>query len=90
MWLGKNAVVLRAMHAWERDARLAKEALKKGSKAYGVLVEIACTRSSDELFGARKAYQSLFDHSFEEEVATHVPTHERKVSHLYVSFDVNN
>ncbi|KAK4253807.1 hypothetical protein QN277_010434 [Acacia crassicarpa] len=75
----KNAVVLRAMHPWERDARLAKEALKKGPQAYGVLIEIACSRSSDQLLGARKAYHALFDHSFEEELATHVPTNERKL-----------
>ncbi|XP_054795538.1 annexin D4-like [Prosopis cineraria] len=75
----KNAVVLRAMHAWERDARLAKEALLKGQRAYGVLIEIACTRSADQLLGARKAYHPLFDHSLEEEIATHVHTHERKL-----------
>ncbi|XP_028760637.1 annexin D4-like [Neltuma alba] len=75
----KNAVVLRAMHPWERDARLAKEALKKGPRAYGVLIEIACTRSSDQLLGARKAYHALFEHSFEEDIATHIHTKERKL-----------
>ena len=68
-----------AMHPWERDARLIKEALIKGPQAYGVIVEVACTRSSDELLGARKAYHSLFDHSIEEDVASHVDSSERKV-----------
>jgi len=67
------------MHPWERDARLVKEALKKGPQSYGVIVEIACTRSSEELLGARKAYHSLFDLSIEEDVATHIHGSERKV-----------
>jgi annexin A13 len=67
------------MHPWERDARLAKEALKKGPSSYGVLIEIACTRSSEELLGARKAYHSLFDHSIEEDVASHIHGIDRKV-----------
>ncbi|XP_027909150.1 annexin D4 [Vigna unguiculata] len=75
----KNAVVLWSMHPWERDARLVREALKKGQNAYGVLVEVACTRSSDELLGARKAYHSLFDHSIEEDVASHIHGTERKL-----------
>ncbi|KAI4323527.1 hypothetical protein L6164_023124 [Bauhinia variegata] len=75
----KNAVVLWAMHPWERDARLAREALKKGPEAYGVLVEIGCSRSSQELLGARRAYHSLFDYSIEEDVASHVHGPERKL-----------
>ncbi|XP_054817188.1 annexin D4-like [Prosopis cineraria] len=78
----KNAVVLWAMHPWERDARLAKEALKKGPQAYGLLVEIACTRTSEELLGARKAYHSLFDRSLEEDIVSLVDGVERK---LFVS-----
>ncbi|KAK2636903.1 hypothetical protein Ddye_031695 [Dipteronia dyeriana] len=81
----KNALVLWAMHPWERDARLIKEALIKGPQAYGVIVEVACTRSSDELLGARKAYHSLFDHSIEEDVASHVDNSERKLLVALVS-----
>lgn len=81
----KNAVVLWSMHPWERDARLAKEALKKGSISYGVLIEIACTRSSEELLGARKAYHSLFDHSIEEDVASHIHGNDRKLLVALVS-----
>lgn len=78
-WFNQNAVVLWTMHPWERDARLIKEALKKGPSAYGVLIEVACTRSSEDLLGARKAYHSLFDHSIEEDVASHIHGIERKV-----------
>ncbi|KAF3448777.1 hypothetical protein FNV43_RR09490 [Rhamnella rubrinervis] len=81
----KNAVVLWTMHPWERDARLVKEALKKGPQAYGVIVEVACTRSSEELLGARRAYHSLFDHSVEEDVAHHVHGSERKLLVALVS-----
>ncbi|TQD88559.1 hypothetical protein C1H46_025878 [Malus baccata] len=81
----KNAVVLWTMHPWERDARLAKEALKKGPESYGILVEIACTRSSEELLGARKAYHSLFDHSIEEDVAYHIDGPEGKLLVTLVS-----
>ncbi|KAL6129383.1 hypothetical protein ACLB2K_072734 [Fragaria x ananassa] len=81
----KNAVVLWAMHPWERDARLVKEALKKGTEVHGVIVEIACTRSSEELLGARKAYHSLFDHSIEEDVASHIDGPESKLLVAIVS-----
>lgn len=67
------------MHPWERDARLIREALRKGPESYGVIVEVVCTRSSEELLGARKAYHSLFDHSIEEDIATQVEGSERKV-----------
>ena len=54
------------MHPWERDARMVHEAITKGPQAYGLLIEIACTRSLEELLGARKAYQCLFDQSIED------------------------
>ena len=78
------------MHPWERDARLAKEALKKGSHAYGLLVEIACTRTSEELLGARKAYHSLFDRSLEEDIVSLTDGLERKVSVTLIIFVVLN
>lgn len=74
----KSAIVLWTMHPWERDARLLKEALTRGPQGYSLVVEIACTRSSEELLGARKAYHSLFDSSVEENVASHVHGHDRK------------
>ena len=80
--MDQNAVVLWTMHPWERDARLIKEALIDGPQAYGVIIEVACTRSSEELLGARRAYHSLFDHSIEEDIAYHVNDSHRKVSFL--------
>ncbi|XP_010523386.1 PREDICTED: annexin D4-like [Tarenaya hassleriana] len=74
-----NAVVMWAMHAWERDARLVKKALRKGEDSYNVIVEVACTRSSHHLLGARRAYHSLFDQSMEEDVASHIHGPHRKL-----------
>ncbi|XVE52263.1 hypothetical protein DITRI_Ditri02bG0109000 [Diplodiscus trichospermus] len=81
----KDAVILSLIHPWERDARLLKKALKKGPQQYGVIIEIACTRSSDELLGARKAYHSLFDRSIEEDLASLVKGTERKLLVALVS-----
>ncbi|KAJ4969953.1 hypothetical protein NE237_003052 [Protea cynaroides] len=81
----KNAVMLWTMHPWERDARLAKEALIKQNRSYNVLIEIACTRSSEELLGARKAYHSVYDHSIEEDVASHIQDSNRNLFVALVS-----
>jgi len=67
------------MHPWERDARWAHHVLHK-AHPFTVLVEIACTRSSEELLGARKAYHALFHHSLEEDVAYRVKESNAKVS----------
>lgn len=64
----KNLMVLWAMHPWERDARLAHHVLHQHHPP-AIVVEVACTRSADELLGARRAYQALFHHSLEEDVA---------------------
>ncbi|KAI5018135.1 hypothetical protein ZWY2020_043023 [Hordeum vulgare] len=64
----KNLMVLWAMHPWERDARLAHHVLHQAHPS-AIVVEIACTRSAEELLGARKAYMALFHHSLEEDVA---------------------
>ena len=68
------------MHPWERDARMARKALDGCPQAYGLLIELACTRSSDELLGARKAYRSLYGESIKEDVASRVEGIERQVS----------
>lgn len=65
------------MHPWERDARMVKEAVQKaaggeGLDYSGLVIEIACTRSSHDLLGARRAYHSLFEHSIEEDIAFHI------------------
>lgn len=64
----QNLMVMWAMHPWERDARLAHHVLHQAHPA-AIVVEIACTRTAEELLGARKAYQALFHHSLEEDVA---------------------
>ncbi|RVW67148.1 Annexin D4 [Vitis vinifera] len=76
----KDVVVQWTMHPWERDALKARKALKRGNQAYGLLIELACTRSSDELLGARRAYQSLYSESIEEDVACRVEGIQRQVS----------
>ncbi|PSS24414.1 Annexin like [Actinidia chinensis var. chinensis] len=81
----QGAIVLWTMHPWERDARLIKKALIDGPKSYNVLVEIGCTRKSDELMGARKAYHSLYECSIEEDVASIVIDVERKLFVALVS-----
>ncbi|KAM0858050.1 hypothetical protein ACQ4PT_048052 [Festuca glaucescens] len=62
----KNLMVLWAMHPWERDARWAHRALHKKHHPAAVLVELACTRTADELLGARRAYHALYHRSLEE------------------------
>lgn len=81
----KDAVVLYTMHPWERDARLFKEALLLKVPKHDVLIETACTRSSEDLLGARKAYHSLFEHSIEEDIAHHTQSPERKLLVALVS-----
>ncbi|OMO57308.1 Annexin [Corchorus olitorius] len=81
----RDAVMLSVLHPWERDARLIEKAIKKGPKHYNIIVEIACSRSSEELLGARKAYHSLFDQSMEEDIAAHVKGSERKLLVALVS-----
>ncbi|KAI3697827.1 hypothetical protein L6452_30924 [Arctium lappa] len=80
-----NALILWTMHPWERDARLIKDALLDGPKSNNVIIEIACTRSSEELLGARRAYHSLFERSLEEDVASCITTNERKLFIALVS-----
>ncbi|KAK5832790.1 annexin D4-like [Gossypium arboreum] len=81
----RDAVMLSILHPWERDARLIEKAIRKGPKHYNVIVEMACTRSSDQLLGARKAYHSLFHHSIEEHLVTHIKGRERKLLVALVS-----
>lgn len=71
------------MHPWERDARLFKEALLLKVPNHDVIIETACTRSSEDLLGARKAYHSLFEHSIEEDIAHHIQSPERKVPVMF-------
>ncbi|KAG0480313.1 hypothetical protein HPP92_011171 [Vanilla planifolia] len=55
----------------ERDATLAYESARRWGPGSRALIEIACARSSDELFSARRAYHALYKRSIEEDVAAH-------------------
>ncbi|XP_004511008.1 annexin D3 [Cicer arietinum] len=71
----RNAIILWTYDPSERDAKLAKEALKvkrKGIKQLQVLVEIACASSPNHLMAVRQAYCSLFDCSLEEDIIASV------------------
>ena len=59
---------------------MARKALDGHPQAYGLLIELACIKSSDGLLGARKAYQSLYGESIEEDVASRVEGIKRQVS----------
>ena len=74
----------RLVHLWtldpaERDAVLANEATKRWTSSNQVLMEIACTRSCEQLLFARKAYHARYKKSLEEDVAHHTTGDFRKV-----------
>lgn len=75
----QRAVILWTLDPAERDAALANEAVKKWRSSDRVLIEIACARSSAELFAARQAYHARFKRSIEEDVAAHTTGDIRKV-----------
>jgi len=54
----------------ERDAAFIKETLKKETVDYKVIIEIACTRTSEEFLAVKRSYQLLYKHSLEEDVAS--------------------
>ncbi|GAV79023.1 Annexin domain-containing protein, partial [Cephalotus follicularis] len=67
----RKAVIMWTIDPPERDAQLARDALKskKKIKDLQVIVEIACASSPRHLMAVRQAYCSLFDNSLEEEIA---------------------
>ncbi|KAG5005879.1 hypothetical protein JHK82_023859 [Glycine max] len=54
----------------ERDAAFINEALKKETPDYKVIIEIACTRTSEEFLAAKRSYQFQYKHCLEEDVAS--------------------
>ncbi|XP_004289606.1 PREDICTED: annexin D7-like [Fragaria vesca subsp. vesca] len=76
---------LRSMLVWtphpaERDAMLAYEAvMNKKSEAYFVIMEIGCTRTSQELFEVRQDYLARCKRSLEEDVAYRTSEEIRKL-----------
>lgn len=91
----ERVVLLWALDSAERDALLANEATKRWTKSNQVLVEIACTRSSQQLLAARQAYHTRFKKSLEEDVAYHTTGEFRKLllplvsSYRYEGDEVN-
>ncbi|XP_058185118.1 annexin Gh1-like [Rhododendron vialii] len=75
----ERVVLLWTMDPAERDAFLANEAAKRLSASNWVLMEIACTRSSHDLFMARQAYHARYKRSVEEDVSYHTTGDFRKL-----------
>ncbi|RYR49862.1 hypothetical protein Ahy_A07g036384 isoform A [Arachis hypogaea] len=91
----ERLVLLWTLDPAERDAFLANEATKRWTSSNQVLMEIACTRSSDQLLFARKAYHARYKKSLEEDVAHHTTGEFRKLllplvsSYRYEGDEVN-
>ncbi|KAM3344750.1 hypothetical protein P3S68_024459 [Capsicum galapagoense] len=85
----------RVVHLWtmspaERDACLANEAIKRLPGRNCVIMEIACARSSVDLFKMRQNYQLRYKKSLEEDVADHSTGDFRKVlSYAYINNGVS-
>ncbi|KAG1366505.1 annexin D1 [Cocos nucifera] len=75
----ERVVLLWTLDPAERDAWLANEAVRKWRPGNRVLIEIACARSSEELFAVRQAYHARFKRSLEEDVAAHTTGDFRKL-----------
>ncbi|XP_061370450.1 annexin D8 [Gastrolobium bilobum] len=66
----ESAISYWTMDPAERDATFINEALKKATPDYKVIIEIACTRTSEELLSVKRSYQFLYKHCLEEDVAS--------------------
>lgn len=80
----QHAVLLWTLEPAERDAYLVNEATKKLTASNWVIMEVACTRSSDHLISVRKAYHAKYKKSMEEDIAHHTSGDFRKV-YLWIS-----
>ncbi|GMY22666.1 annexin-like protein RJ4 isoform X1 [Fagus crenata] len=73
----------RAIYRWildpaDRDAVLANVAIKKAESKFHVIIELSCITSPEELLAVRRAYQSRYKRSLEEDVAAHTTGDLRK------------
>ncbi|KAL5818198.1 hypothetical protein ACOSQ3_022095 [Xanthoceras sorbifolium] len=75
----ERVVLLWTLTPAERDAYLANEAVKLLTANKWVILEIACTRSSLELFATKQAYHARYKKSLEEDVAYHTSGDIRKL-----------
>ncbi|XP_064982188.1 annexin Gh1-like isoform X1 [Musa acuminata AAA Group] len=91
----ERAVLLWTLDPADRDAQLANEALRGWNPSNRVLIEIACTRNSGELFDVRRAYHLRYKRSLEEDVVKHTTGDFRKLlvplvtSYRYEGIEVN-
>jgi hypothetical protein len=74
----ERLVLLWTLDPAERDAVLANESTKKGSR-HPVLLEIACTRTPKQLLHVKEAYHAKYKKSLEEDVAQHTSENFRKL-----------
>ncbi|KAF5747357.1 annexin [Tripterygium wilfordii] len=75
----ERAILVWTLEPAERDAFLANESTKRLTSSNWVIMEIACTRSSIDLFKAKQAYHARFKKSMEEDVAHHTSGDFRKL-----------
>ncbi|KAJ6794515.1 annexin D2-like [Iris pallida] len=91
----EKAVLLWTLEPAERDALLAYDSARKWHPSDVVLIEIASTRSSEDLLSVRKAYHNRYKRSLEEDVAAHTKGDFRKLlvplvsSYRYEGSEVN-
>lgn len=85
----KRIVLLWTLEPADRDAFMVNEATKRLTSNNLVLVEVACTRKSIELFKVRQAYQVRFKRSLEEDVAYHTSGDIRKVTTTIETYKKN-
>lgn len=79
VYMKQRAVLLWTLVPAERDAYLANEATKVLTASKWVIMEIACSRSAQELLLVRQAYHARYKKSLEEDVAYHTSGDFRKV-----------
>ncbi|XP_023540217.1 annexin D2-like [Cucurbita pepo subsp. pepo] len=75
----ERLVLLWTLEPADRDALMVNEATKWLTANNLVIVEIACTRTSLQLFKVRQAYHARFKKSLEEDVAYHTSGDIRKL-----------
>ncbi|KAG7031296.1 Annexin D6 [Cucurbita argyrosperma subsp. argyrosperma] len=79
----QRIVLLWTLEPADRDALMVNEATKWLTANNLVIVEIACTRTSLQLFKVRQAYHARFKKSLEEDVAYHTSGDIRQYNNEY-------
>ncbi|KAM3733724.1 hypothetical protein ACB098_11G158400 [Castanea mollissima] len=74
----EKAVYRWILDPFDRDAVLANVATKKAETEFPVIIELSCIYSPEELLAVRRAYQSRYKRSLEEDVAAHTTGDLRK------------